>query len=243
MRSVDIVASNNDHRELETLLVRVNQHFCRSFACSVWICGGQNASFQQILIIVFNFTIHLISGDVDEFLDSDLLRALQENVCAVDVCVCEGIRVTKTQINMRLCSEVENGIDVVALEAVHNFGGVCDVAMVEREVSLVVEDSGIVERGTVVELVEGDDIVCIRVGKGKMSYQPASTATVRDMRYWSCSIAHMKPAPPVIMIFLTSGKGSNFVVPVKTGASFHTPKSVKNFAAPAFAFAGVGKSS
>ena len=42
----------------------------------------------------------------------------------------------------------------------------------------------------------------------------------------------MNPAPPVIMIFLTSGSGSNFVLPFKTGASFHTPKSSKNFCDP-----------
>lgn len=42
----------------------------------------------------------------------------------------------------------------------------------------------------------------------------------------------MKPAPPVIIIFLTSGKGSNFVLPVRTGASFQTPKSSKNLFAP-----------
>lgn len=39
----------------------------------------------------------------------------------------------------------------------------------------------------------------------------------------------MKPAPPVIMMFLISGRGSNFVVPVNTGASFQTPKSSKKF--------------
>lgn len=38
----------------------------------------------------------------------------------------------------------------------------------------------------------------------------------------------MNPAPPVIMMFLTSGSGSNFVLPFKIGASFHTPKSSKN---------------
>ena len=34
---------------------------------------------------------------------------------------------------------------------------------------------------------------------------------------------YMNPAPPVIMIFLTSGKGSNLVEPISIGASFHTP--------------------
>ena len=39
----------------------------------------------------------------------------------------------------------------------------------------------------------------------------------------------MKPAPPVIMMFFTSGSGSNFVVPVKTGALFQTEVSSKKF--------------
>lgn len=45
--------------------------------------------------------------------------------------------------------------------------------------------------------------------------------------------AYMKPAPPVIIIFLTSGFGSYLVLPMRTGASFHTPKSSKNLFAPA----------
>lgn len=40
--------------------------------------------------------------------------------------------------------------------------------------------------------------------------------------------AYIKPAPPVIMMFLTPGIGSNLVVPFKTGESFQTPKSSKN---------------
>lgn len=43
----------------------------------------------------------------------------------------------------------------------------------------------------------------------------------------------MKPAPPVIIMFLTSGFGSYLVLPMRTGASFHTPKSSKNLFAPA----------
>jgi hypothetical protein len=39
--------------------------------------------------------------------------------------------------------------------------------------------------------------------------------------------AYMKPAPPVIMIFLTSGRGSNFVEPMRTGALFQTLLSSK----------------
>jgi hypothetical protein len=51
-------------------------------------------------------------------------------------------------------------------------------------------------------------------------------------------VAYMNPAPPVIIIFLTSGSGSYFVLPVKTGASFQTPKSSKNLFAAALEVAG-----
>lgn len=75
-----------------------------------------------------------------------------------------------------------------------------------------------------------------------MSYQPASTVAIR---HCSCSAdgttTYMKPAPPVIIIFLTSGRGSNFVLPIKTGASFHTPKSSKNLLVPALEPAGASR--
>ena len=52
---------------------------------------------------------------------------------------------------------------------------------------------------------------------------------------------YINPAPPVIIMFLTSGNGSYLVLPVKTGASFHTPKSSKNLFAPVFESAGAAK--
>jgi hypothetical protein len=48
--------------------------------------------------------------------------------------------------------------------------------MVESEIPLVVEGAGVIQGSAVVELVEGDDIVRIGVGQGKMSYQPACAA-------------------------------------------------------------------
>lgn len=138
--------------------------------------------------------------------------------------MCEGVRVTEAQIDVRLGGEVEDGINVMASQAVHDLGWIRDIAMVEGEVALVIERPSIVQRGAVVELVEGDDVVRIWVGQGKMSYKPACTVNISNS---SCTagfaMAYMKPAPPVIIIFLTSGRGSNLVLPVKIGASFQTP--------------------
>jgi hypothetical protein len=47
--------------------------------------------------------------------------------------------------------------------------------MVEGEVALIVQGTGIVQGRAVIELVEGDDIVGIGVGQGKMSDQPTGT--------------------------------------------------------------------
>lgn len=163
MRSVNIVASDNDHRKLEALLVRMDQHFCGSFACSIWVGGGQNAGLQQIIRIVSDLSVHLICGNVDELLDSNLLCALQKDVCAINVGMGEGVRVSKTQIHMGLRRKMEDCINVVSLQTVHHLGRVGDVAMVECKVALVVQGSSIVQGCAVVELIEGDDVVRVWV--------------------------------------------------------------------------------
>lgn len=54
----------------------------------------------------------------------------------------------------------------------------------------------------------------------------------REVGLRKVGCAYMKPAPPVIMIFFTSGRGSNFVEPVRIGAFFQTPKSSKKGVSP-----------
>lgn len=91
VRAVDIVASHNNHGELEALLVGVDQHFCRRLARSVGVGGCQDAGLQQVILIVPDFAVDLVGGDVDEALDPDLLRALQQHVRSIDVRVGESV--------------------------------------------------------------------------------------------------------------------------------------------------------
>ena len=83
---------------------------------------------------------------------------------AIDVRVCKSVGVSKAQINVGLCREVEYSIDVVLYEAVHYLIWVGDISMVEREVPLIVKDSCVVQGGTVVKLIEGNDIIHIGIG-------------------------------------------------------------------------------
>ena len=171
--AVDVVAADDDDGELEALLVRVDQHLGGGLGGGVGVGGGEDAGLEEVIILILNLTVDLIGGDVDEALDADLLGRLEQHVGAVDVGVGETVRVSEAQVDVRLGGEVKNGVDVVALEAVHHLGGVGDVALVEGEVPLVIEGAGVVERSTVVELVKGDNVVCLWVCEGQVSYQPA----------------------------------------------------------------------
>jgi acyl-[acyl carrier protein]--UDP-N-acetylglucosamine O-acyltransferase len=75
------------------------------------------------------------------------------------------IGVTEAQINVRLCGKVENCVNIVSFKAVHDFGRVCDIAMVKGEISFVIEDSRVVQGSAVVELIEGNDVVGIGIGQ------------------------------------------------------------------------------
>lgn len=57
-----------------------------------------------------------------------------------------------------------------------------NVAVDETEVGARVEAFGIVERGTVVDLVERDDVVGLRVGQGKVSDNPGASFGVSALR-------------------------------------------------------------
>jgi hypothetical protein len=57
---------------------------------------------------------------MDELLNSNLLRTFQKDMCTVYICVCEGVRVTEAQVDMRLCCEVEDCINFVSFQTVHD---------------------------------------------------------------------------------------------------------------------------
>lgn len=128
---------------------------------------------------------------------------------------------------------MEDCIDLVPFEAGHDLTGVGDVALVEGEIRQIVEHAGVIERRTVVQLVKGYDIIRVGIRQGQVPDKPASadrTSQSQGQALWlrirvAGRWTYMNPAPPVIMMFFTSGKGSNLVLPMKTGASFHMPGS------------------
>jgi hypothetical protein len=64
---------------------------------------------------------------------------------------------------MRLRSEVEDGINLVLAKHSLDVGWGRDITMLKCEVGSVLEHARIVQRGTVVELVEGYHIVMLGI--------------------------------------------------------------------------------
>lgn len=144
MGAIHIVTSNNDHWELETLHVRVNKHLGSSFTGGVGIRWGENTRLQEVIVIVFHFSVDLVCGYVYEPFDTDLLRALQHNMSTVHVGVCEPVRIAEAQVDMRLRRKMEDGVDLKPFHAIKHFGWVCDISMIKREILLIVEHTSVV---------------------------------------------------------------------------------------------------
>lgn len=81
---------------------------------------------------------------MNKLLNPNPLGALEENVCAIHIGMGESVRVAKAQIHVGLRGKMENGVDVVPLQAIQDFSGVRDIAVVKGEISLLIQDTGVV---------------------------------------------------------------------------------------------------
>lgn len=100
MGTVYIVTSNNDHRKLEALHVRVYKHLSGGLARGIRISWGEDTRLQQVIITVFHFSIDLISRDMNKASDPNFLCTLQHDMSAVHIGVSEPIRVAEAQVDM-----------------------------------------------------------------------------------------------------------------------------------------------
>lgn len=177
VRSVNVVTSNNDDWQLEAHIIGIDQHLCGSLGSSIRICRRQNGSLKQICTILRDFTINLIRRDVDKLGNLMSLGTLEQNMGTVDIGIGELIRVSEGQVDVGLSCEMENCIDLVLLDAANDVFRVGDVSVVELEVGEGVEHPCVVEGGTIVKFIKGDDVVGIWIGGGEVTDQPARAAS------------------------------------------------------------------
>jgi hypothetical protein len=154
VRSIYIVGPYGDKRQLETTPIRADHHLCCSFASRVRIRRGQYTRLAQVRCTNRHIAIHLIRRDMYEPVHAMFPGSLQQHMRPVYIRVCELVRVTEAQVDVRLRREVEDGVDLVLAKHAFHVGWRCDVAIFESEVRLIVEDSRIIQSRAVVELVK-----------------------------------------------------------------------------------------
>jgi hypothetical protein len=130
------------------------QHLSGSLGGSIWVGWEKQTLLLQIIGFIWNLSIYLVGGDVDKLFDSALLSTLEENVSTVDIRVRETIRVSETQIDVRLSSKVENRVDIISFHTIDNLDWIGDITMVKAEISLAIESSGVVQGCAVIELIK-----------------------------------------------------------------------------------------
>lgn len=171
VRAVDVVASCNYHRQFEALPVRVHQHLGGSLTGGIRVGGRKDTGLHEVFTILVNFPIHFVRRDMHEAPNLSSFSTLQHNVGAVDVGGREAIGVPKTQIDVRLRREVEDGVNLVLFETCRDIGRARHVSFKEGEIRLRVENMMVVQSCTIIYLVETDDAV-LRIGQNKMADQP-----------------------------------------------------------------------
>jgi hypothetical protein len=107
---------------------------------------------------------------------------------------------------MRLCGKVQDGVDRVLAETSEVSVLVSDILIDKLEVGSGVETFCIVEGGTIVNFVVGDHPI-FGIGERKIADDPGSTRTVSPGPTMVKTSTYMKPAPPVIKMFLTTWLG------------------------------------
>ncbi|CRK20190.1 hypothetical protein BN1723_012060, partial [Verticillium longisporum] len=60
-------------------------HLGSGFACSIRVRRGQDARLEQIVVIVLDFSVHLVGRDVDKLADANAFGAFEQYMGAVDI--------------------------------------------------------------------------------------------------------------------------------------------------------------
>lgn len=83
-----------------------------------------------------------------------LSRPLKQHMRPIYVRIRELVGIPETQVDMRLRSEVEYGIDTVLAQDALDVGRGCNIALFKCEVRSSIEDARVIQTGAVVQLVE-----------------------------------------------------------------------------------------
>ena len=93
----------------------------------------------------------------------------------INIGISKFVRIAEAKVDVRLRSEVKDGINVVLAKHSLHASWRSNVPLVEGEIRPVIENPRVVERGAVVKLVEGNNMV-LWIGEDQVPDKPACAA-------------------------------------------------------------------
>ena len=173
--SVDVVGAHDDGLDGVAVPECGHEHFGGCLAAAVGIHGLQGFFFAMAVGSGVGGAVCLVGRHLDELLDAACFGALEEDLRAYDVGGGKGCGVFEARVDVGLGGEVDDGVDIVAVEAACDVVCGGDVASVEREILAAVEHFGVVQCGAIIELVKGDEVVMVLIGDSEGSNEPRTS--------------------------------------------------------------------
>ena len=121
---------------------------------------------------MLGLSVDFICGNMDEFFDAHLDSSFEHDMRASNVGVRKGEGVPKTEVDVGLRSEVEDGVHVILSEAAEDRLVICHISIDKSEVGAGVEAFGVVQRSAVVNFVKRDDLVLVRICQSEVADDP-----------------------------------------------------------------------
>jgi len=159
--SVDVVSARNEAGELETAEVGLDQEFRSSLGGGVRVGGFQDVILRHgVGVKVLTFTVDFIRRHVDESTQGlAALGRFQQDVGPVNVGLGKSKGVTERVVHMRLCSKVQDGINLLFPQHVRDQIWRGNVSLDKLEVGELCNLTEVSQACAVVEAIVDNNVV------------------------------------------------------------------------------------
>ena len=139
LRAKGVVATRNDERKLERMVVRARKHLPGSLTGSVRVLGRQHVRFVKCTGLLRVFSIDLVGGNVHKELEllACETRHLEQSVGSQRVGASKLNAVAKAIVHVRLGSKMKNRINLVLREEMTQKVSRQDVALDKLKVGSI----------------------------------------------------------------------------------------------------------
>ena len=170
--AVVVAAVGDIGREMVGIHISLHQHVRRSLTCGVGAVGRIGSGLVEIAAVLGEGTVHLIGGNVKEFLTllegairqlPGILCSVQHVQCSENICLNKNIRILDAAVHMALSCEMNNAVYIVLLEDLDHLLSVTDISFDKGIILFIFDILQILQIARVGQAVHVDDADSVAV--------------------------------------------------------------------------------